>query len=116
MRIEKFKHRFVDRVPEYLDEGILYVCLSCNVVVHLCPCGCREKVVTPIAREHWRFIYDGDGVSLQPSIGNTYFACRSHYFVKGNTIEWLDKMQVNSWPKKQKKENKLIKVLKKIFS
>lgn len=112
MKIKKFEHQFVERVPKYLDEEVLYVCLSCNVVVHLCPCGCGEKVVTPISPEHWIFTYDGEGVSLKPSIGNTYFKCRSHYYIKRNTVEWLEKMQSPHQTKNEKKRTGLLVAIK----
>ena len=54
MKINIFENRFVNRIPEKLYPGILYICLDCNVVVHLCACGCSEKVVIPLAPDQWR--------------------------------------------------------------
>lgn len=61
------KNEFVRRVPEELEDGVLYICLECDVVVHKCACGCGEKVVLPLAPEHWKLYYDGV-VTLSPSI------------------------------------------------
>jgi hypothetical protein len=32
--------------------------------------------------------FDGESVSLAPSIGNWEFPCRSHYWIRDNTIRW----------------------------
>ena len=61
------KNEFVRRVPKELEDGVLYICLECDVVVHKCACGCGEKVVLPLAPEHWKLYYDGV-VTLSPSI------------------------------------------------
>lgn len=103
MKINCFEHKFVSRIPETLESGILYICLECNVIVHLCACGCGEKVVILIAPEHWHISYDGEGVSVYPSIGNSYFACRSHYFIKNDKVLWLEKMPIKNKVKHNKK-------------
>lgn len=113
MKLNSFEHRFVARVPEVLEYGVLYVCLECNVIVHLCACGCGEKVVIAIAPEHWQFQYNGDGVSISPSIGNTYFRCRSHYYIREDKVIWLDKMPERI--KTKKKKRNLFSRLMKLF-
>ena len=45
MVLKEFELQVVHRVPEELCLGILYVCFDCNVIAHLCACGCREKVI-----------------------------------------------------------------------
>lgn len=40
--------------------------------------------------------YDGETVSLSPSIGNWNFPCRSHYIIRHNRIEWA-----GTWSEKQ---------------
>lgn len=67
MKLYEMKNEFVRRVPEELEDGVLYICLECDVVVHKCACGCGEKVVLPLAPEHWKLYYDGV-VTLSPSI------------------------------------------------
>lgn len=83
-----FKHIFVEVIPERLDEGTLYVCLPHNTCLHNCACGCGEEVVTPLSTHDWRFTYDGETISLSPSIGNWSFYCRSHYWIRSGKIEW----------------------------
>jgi hypothetical protein len=56
--------------------------------VHKCCCGCGEKVVTPFSPTDWKLTFDGETVSLHPSIGNWSFKCRSHYWIRENQIHW----------------------------
>ena len=94
MKINKFKVEFVDKVPLNLKNGILYVCLSCNVIVHRCACGCGEKTVTPIDKKYgWIMKYDGQSITLRPSIGNFNIPFRSHYYITDNNVEWLENYQ-----------------------
>lgn len=79
---------FVEFAPPTLSPGVLYISERFKTALHLCPCGCGEKVVTPLSPARWQLIRDGDIVSLQPSIGNWDYACRSHYFIRRNQIVW----------------------------
>ena len=84
----KLRHEFVDHIPEELDDGVLYVSMRFGTVVHRCACGCGEEVVTPLGPVEWRLTYDGKAVSLEPSIGNWSFPCRSHYWIEEGTVRW----------------------------
>ena len=84
----RLRHEFVDHIPEQLDDGVLYVSIRFGTVVHRCACGCGEEVVTPLGPAEWRLTYDGRTVSLEPSIGNWSFPCRSHYWVDGGIVRW----------------------------
>jgi hypothetical protein len=88
MKRTSISHQFVEFVPSVLEEGTLYVSIEYATAVHLCACGCGNKVVTPISPAEWQLLYDGDSVSLTPSIGNWQFPCRSHYWIRGNKIKW----------------------------
>ena len=91
MKIKKFKVVFVDRIPKELKNGILYICIDCKVIVHKCACGCGEKTVTPINKKNgWKIIYDGESITLRPSIGNFNIPCKSHYYITDNRVEWLE--------------------------
>jgi hypothetical protein len=80
---------FVEFIPEKLNEGTLYLSRRYRTASHLCCCGCRLEVVTPLNPAKWRLIEHPDGkVSLYPSIGNWSFPCKSHYFVMKNCIQW----------------------------
>ena len=91
MKTNKFKVEFVDKIPSNLKDGILYVCISCNVIVHRCACGCGERTITPIDKKYgWVMKYDGQAITLRPSIGNFSIPCRSHYYITDNNVEWIE--------------------------
>lgn len=79
-----FSHEFVEFVPEVLKPNVLYVSLRFSLVSHRCACGCGEEVVTPLAPREWQLIFNGETISLYPSIGNWSFKCRSHYWINQN--------------------------------
>jgi hypothetical protein len=84
------KHEFVEFIPGELKEGTVYVSIRFGTASHLCVCGCGNKVVTPIRPTDWKLIFDGKTISLDPSIGNWSFACRSHYWIRNNKVLWAD--------------------------
>ena len=92
MRRATVRHEFVEFVPNDLELGVLYVSIPYATAVHLCACGCGIKVVTPISPPEWQLRWDGDTISLHPSIGNWQFPCRSHYWIRRNMIEWARPM------------------------
>lgn len=79
-------YKFVESVPIELEEGILYITIEYKTAVHLCACGCGNKVITPINPKFWKLTYDGKYISLFPSIGNRSFDCKSHYWIRQNEI------------------------------
>lgn len=93
------EHRFVTHIPRVLESGILYISIEYATAVHSCCCGCGEEVVTPLTPTDWKLIFDGDTVSLWPSIGNWNYACRSHYIIERNQVlealSWTDKRIAN---------------------
>ncbi|MCB9564192.1 MAG: hypothetical protein H6708_27695 [Kofleriaceae bacterium] len=86
-----FEPRFVEFVPELVEEGVLYISIEYATVVHKCYCGCGNQVVTPLAPVFWELTFDGEAVSLFPSVGSWGFPCRSHYWIVRNRV-------VESWP------------------
>ena len=88
MSAEVLQHEFVETIPSTPEQGKLYVSVRYRTAVHLCACGCGLKVVTPLRPSKWKMIFDGDSVSLAPSIGSWQFPCRSHYWVKNDRVEW----------------------------
>lgn len=85
-------HEFVDLMPPNREEGKIYISITYATAVHNCFCGCRTKVVTPISPTGWALTFDGDTVTLYPSIGNWGFRCRSHYWIRRNRIVWAKPM------------------------
>lgn len=88
--MHKLSHRFVEFIPEVLEDGVLYVSIAYGTVSHRCCCGCGREVVTPLTPTDWKLIFDGETVSLHPSIGNWNFPCRSHYWIQRNQVEWAE--------------------------
>jgi hypothetical protein len=88
MRRAAIRHKFVDTMPDQLDEGVLYVAIEYRTVSHKCLCGCGHEVVTPLGPTDWKLTYDGVSVSLFPSVGNWSLACRSHYWIDHNAVKW----------------------------
>lgn len=87
----KLTHVFVKNVPEKLEAGIIYVSIEYATVIHKCCCGCGNEVVTPLSPKDWQLTFDGESVSLRPSIGNWNFKCQSHYIITKNRVEWCPK-------------------------
>jgi hypothetical protein len=90
MKQESFKHQFVELIPEELQDGMLYISMRFATVSHLCACGCRTKVVTPLKPTDWKLTFDGKTITLDPSIGNWSFPCRSHYWISKNRVRWAE--------------------------
>ena len=87
-RVNSIRHEFVDRLPDELEDGVAYVSMRYTVVIHMCCCGCRNKVVAPLNPEAWEMAFDGRSISLYPSIGNRSLPCQSHYWIRRNQIHW----------------------------
>lgn len=91
-RLDRLHHQFVEFIPSPLQHGTLYVSMEYATASHLCCCGCGERVVTPISPTDWSLIYNGDAISLRPSIGNWGYKCRSHYWIKEGRVVWAGSM------------------------
>lgn len=87
-RLSHLKAEFVECMPETLHPGILYVSRRFSTASHLCCCGCGLEVVTPLNVAKWRLVEHDGSVSLQPSIGNWSFPCRSHYWIDHGRVRW----------------------------
>jgi hypothetical protein len=87
-RLSNIRPEFVDTIPRELERGVLYISPRFNTTAHSCACGCGIEVIAPLRPKRYRICYDGEHVTLSPSIGNWNFPCQSHYFVRKNKIEW----------------------------
>ena len=96
MRQTMLTHVFVEHVPDQLAEGTLYISIPFATVLHLCCCGCGSEVVTPLSPTDWRLTFDGETVSLHPSIGSWALPCRSHYWIERSRVRWAP-----SWSREQ---------------
>jgi len=108
--METLENKFLEVIPDKLENGILYISMGRSVAIHLCVCGCGNEVVTPLSPTDWQLKFDGKVVSLSPSIGNWNFKCRSHYWITQNKVRWSgdwDEKQIEfgrNSDKKRKKE------------
>jgi hypothetical protein len=79
---------FTETFPPTMDAGVLYISIPYRTCGHLCCCGCGHEVVTPLSPAQWSLTYDGESVSLTPSIGNWSLSCRSHYWIRDGRVHW----------------------------
>ncbi len=86
------RHEFVEAVPREREEGVLYISIPFSTAVHSCFCGCGLKVVTPIRPTEWQLAFDGEAVTLWPSVGNWDYPCTSHYWIRGDRVFWAGPM------------------------
>lgn len=101
MRQATLEPEFVDEIPENLQEGRLYISIRYRTASHLCACGCGAKVVTPIKPPKWHLTYDGETVSLWPSVGRWQLPCHSHYVIRKSRVVWA-----KPWTEKQIREGR----------
>ena len=113
MVLKYLKPVFTKRIPEELDSGIMYVCIEGKTMMHLCPCVCGKIVVLSLDRTFWSFKYDGENISIFPSIGNYQFPCKSHYWIIDNCIVWDSDLKNDVFSKNR--VQKLMKRIKHLF-
>ena len=101
------QHKFIDLVPDVLEDGVLYISVEYCSAIHKCPCGCGNEVVTPISPTDWELTFDGKTVSLSPSIGNWNFECKSHYWIIKNEVRFARKWSEWEIAAGRKKDKKL---------
>ena len=88
MRHFELKPEFVDEIPRSPEPGKLYVSCRYQAVIHLCACGCGAEISTPLHPTGWKLVYDGETVSLRPSVGNWSEPCQSHYVISNSQVIW----------------------------
>jgi hypothetical protein len=88
MRVDSIEYEFVELMPKSLSEGVLYVSTTYATAVHLCCCGCGSRVVTPLSPAQWSVTFDGESISLSPSVGSHDLECASHYWIRKGKIRW----------------------------
>ena len=106
MKIDYLKPVFVESFPRDAVDGHLYISIRFRTAMHLCCCGCGTEIVTPIKPTDWTLAYNGESVSLYPSIGNWSLPCRSHYWIRESYVE-----DAPDWSKKQVDENRAYDLL-----
>ncbi len=110
-------HKFVEYIPEQIEEGVIYISIEFSTVVHKCVCGCGNEVVTPISPTDWELTFNGKSITLFPSIGNWSFKCQSHYFIEKNKVVQCEKWTTGKIEKGRKQDLKNKKgFFKRLFS
>lgn len=104
MRVNHIRPKFVEFIPDHLEDGVLYISERFRTCSHKCCCGCGEEVVTPLSPAEWRLTREGELVSLWPSVGNWDYACRSHYVILRNHVKWAAAMTANQIVRVQKRD------------
>ena len=91
MKQKLIRPEFVHFIPDLVEDGVLYISTAYTTATHKCACGCGEIVVTPIKPTDWKLTWNGETVTLNPSIGNWGFPCKSHYWIVENRVVWARK-------------------------
>lgn len=102
----KLQYKFVEFMPSLLEDGIVYISMEYGTAIHQCVCGCGNKVVTPISPTGWQLTYDGESITLNPSIGNWSFECQTHYWIINSSVRYASKWNEDEIKKARKKEKK----------
>lgn len=92
MRLNNVRPKFVENVPDEMEDGIIYISVPFRLAMHKCLCGCGGEVTTRISPTGWDFSFNGEDVSLSPSIGPSTSSCRSHYVVRRGHVIWYPDM------------------------
>jgi Family of unknown function (DUF6527) len=82
----EIRFEFVESVPSEREQGVFYISMPYRSIIHNCLCGCGAKIVTPIRPDKWTLFYDGDTITIDPSIGNWSYPCQSHYVIRRNRV------------------------------
>jgi hypothetical protein len=103
------KHKFVEFIPKDLEDGVIYISMEYATAIHNCICGCGYQVVTPFSPKDWQLKFDGETITLSPSIGNWSSECKSHYFIRNSKVELARKFsewEIKDVRKKEKPPRK----------
>lgn len=104
--MKTLQHKFIEFIPDKIEEGVIYISLEYCTAIHKCICGCGNEVVTPLSPTDWSIEFDGETISLSPSIGNWGFKCQSHYWIRKGKLRMArswDKEEIEAGRKKDKK-------------
>lgn len=120
LSMKTISFKFVELIPDHLEDGVVYISIKYCTAIHKCCCGCQEEVVTPLSPVDWQLTFDGKTISLYPSIGNWGLKCKSHYWIRKNKVLWskkwsdtkikmiqeMDKMEKEDYYDKENKKRK----------
>jgi len=52
-RTSQVTYEFVDSAPARMQPGTMYISIKYRAIVHLCLCGCGEKVLLTLDPQTW---------------------------------------------------------------
>ncbi len=107
-RINRLEPEFVEEIPQVLEPGRLYISIAYATAQHLCCCGCDSEVVTPLHPARWSLIYDGETVSLSPSVGSWNLPCGSHYIISKSKVRWAEKWSARRIEAGQERDREVV--------
>jgi hypothetical protein len=84
----RFVYEAVDRIPNQLQEGVVYHSQEFEIAALLCACGCGHRITLLVPDSHQ--VRDENGLAtIRPSIGVFDADCKSHYVITAGEVEWL---------------------------
>lgn len=93
--IAKRVENLVDHFGKWEQGVLLYDDTQAGFI---CPCGCLNPVVLRIGPGNafcqgsdsycWSFAVNDDRPTLSPSVHQTGYVCKSHYFLRDGQIQW----------------------------
>ena len=87
--MKAFRLEEVVSFPRPLEDGVLYVSSKFAASAHNCACGCGMKVILALNLAQWTFTRHPNGTgSLAPSVDNSSFPCKSHYWIRQGRVDW----------------------------
>ncbi|WP_183560655.1 DUF6527 family protein [Mucilaginibacter sp. SP1R1] len=83
---------FVEWMPDFYEQDMVYISREHNCSKHLCLCGCGQMTIMPLddGSKWWQLVEGPDGrVSFIGSVGNYSFPCQSHYIITNNVANFV---------------------------
>ena len=99
--MQKVVARFVDTIPAgKRTEGEILISIKYGIASLACPCGCGNAMDLPIEPHRWSIKWDGEHISMSPSISSSRTQCKSHYWITDNRILWAQ--PIGEWSERRK--------------
>jgi hypothetical protein len=109
MKLVTITPQFVELMPPEIQDGVIYISEKYAMAIHKCCCGCGMKVVISLSPARWQLRREGSLVTLYPSIGNWDFPCRSHYWIRRNSVVWSGSMTQQEVRRVKERDKRAIK-------
>lgn len=103
MKTKRWRPVWVGDMPDVFTSGEIYISPTHRLTEHLCACGCGAEVSLPLDPSDWSISFDGETLSLYPSVGNERLPCKSHYVIRRSRTIWC--REVSMLDATMKREN-----------